>query len=265
MFGSIGPTELILIFVIALLVFGPRKLPEIGKSVGKAIREFKKASDEIKGRIEEEIQASEIKDVGKDLRAGVESLRSEARGIADATGVTDLRKDLKSITDISHPVRGLKEDLKKGFSPDPGPAAPATPSVRPDIAAAAAAVPDPYADRAETAGAGSQAASFAGTAPGDAPAAQAAAAEPEKLDGSKLETAAGRKTAPRVKAKARKRTVKPPVAESAAAPKARRARASAKAPAAGAPGTGPDNRSPAPTDTPKEPGTHERGEGQKIS
>jgi TatA/E family protein of Tat protein translocase len=101
MFGSVGPTELILIFIIALLVFGPKKLPEIGKSVGKAIREFKKASDEIKGRIEEEIQASEIKDIGKDLQSGVNTLRDGIRGIADATGVTDLRNEIKGATDAS--------------------------------------------------------------------------------------------------------------------------------------------------------------------
>lgn len=98
MFGSIGPTELILIFIIALLVFGPKKLPEIGKSVGKAIREFKKASDEIKGRIEEEIQASEIKDIGKDLQSGVNSLRDEIKGIADVSGVTDLKNEIKGAT-----------------------------------------------------------------------------------------------------------------------------------------------------------------------
>ena len=95
MFGSVGPTELILIFIIALLVFGPKKLPEIGKSVGKAIREFKKASDEIKGRIEDEINASEIKDVGRDLQSGVNTLRDGIRGIADSTGITDLKNEIK--------------------------------------------------------------------------------------------------------------------------------------------------------------------------
>ncbi len=75
MFGSIGPTELILIFVVALLVFGPKRLPEIGRSVGKAIREFKKTSEEIKGRIEDEIQASEIKDAARDLRTGVQDIK----------------------------------------------------------------------------------------------------------------------------------------------------------------------------------------------
>lgn len=90
MFGSIGPAELILIFVIALLVFGPKKLPEIGRSVGKALREFKKTSDEIKGRIEEEIEASELKDIGKDIRSGVNELQSGVRGIQD-----NIKKELR--------------------------------------------------------------------------------------------------------------------------------------------------------------------------
>lgn len=46
MFGSLGAPELIVIFVVALLVFGPSKLPELGKSLGEAIRGFKKATSE---------------------------------------------------------------------------------------------------------------------------------------------------------------------------------------------------------------------------
>lgn len=46
MFGSIGMPELIVIFVIALIVFGPSKLPDLGKSLGEAIRGFKKAVTE---------------------------------------------------------------------------------------------------------------------------------------------------------------------------------------------------------------------------
>ena len=82
MFGSIGPAELVLIFIIALLVFGPKKLPEIGRSVGKALREFKKTSEEIKGRIEEEIEASEIKDIRKDLQTGVDNLKSTVKNVS---------------------------------------------------------------------------------------------------------------------------------------------------------------------------------------
>jgi sec-independent protein translocase protein TatA len=56
MFGSIGMPELILIFVVALLVFGPKKLPELGKSLGKGLAEFKKASEDLKKTIEDEIE-----------------------------------------------------------------------------------------------------------------------------------------------------------------------------------------------------------------
>ncbi len=54
--GSLGMQEIIVIFVIALIVFGPRKLPEIGKSLGKGIAEFKRASSELKQTWEDEIQ-----------------------------------------------------------------------------------------------------------------------------------------------------------------------------------------------------------------
>jgi sec-independent protein translocase protein TatA len=59
MFGSIGMPELIIIFVIALIIFGPRKLPELGKSLGKSIAEFKRASNELRNTLEEEIRVDE--------------------------------------------------------------------------------------------------------------------------------------------------------------------------------------------------------------
>jgi sec-independent protein translocase protein TatA len=59
MFGSIGMPELIIIFVIALIIFGPRKLPELGRSLGKSLAEFKKASNELKSTLEEEIRLEE--------------------------------------------------------------------------------------------------------------------------------------------------------------------------------------------------------------
>lgn len=63
MFGSLGLPELLMIFVVALIVFGPRKLPEIGKTLGKALGEFKKASDELKNTIEREVHVEELKDL----------------------------------------------------------------------------------------------------------------------------------------------------------------------------------------------------------
>src|SRR5436189_6265662 len=63
MFGSIGMPELIIIFVIALIIFGPRKLPELGRSLGKSLAEFKKASNELRSTLEEEIRIEEQKEV----------------------------------------------------------------------------------------------------------------------------------------------------------------------------------------------------------
>jgi TatA/E family protein of Tat protein translocase len=67
MFGSIGFPELLVILTIALLIFGPKKLPEVGRSIGKALREFRKTSDEIKEKIEEEIHAEEFKEIKRDI------------------------------------------------------------------------------------------------------------------------------------------------------------------------------------------------------
>ena len=57
--GTIGVPELIVIFVIALIVFGPKKLPELGKSLGKGLAEFRKASNDLRSTIEEEVRAIE--------------------------------------------------------------------------------------------------------------------------------------------------------------------------------------------------------------
>ena len=55
MFGSIGMPELLIILTVALIVFGPRKLPELGRSLGKSLQEFKRASNELKHTLDEEI------------------------------------------------------------------------------------------------------------------------------------------------------------------------------------------------------------------
>jgi TatA/E family protein of Tat protein translocase len=68
MFGSLGLPELLLILAIALLVFGPKKLPEVGRSLGRAMREFKKSTEEIKDKFEEQIRADEFKDIQEDIK-----------------------------------------------------------------------------------------------------------------------------------------------------------------------------------------------------
>jgi len=61
MFGSLGGPELILIFIVGLVVFGPRKLPEIGKSLGKMIGEFKRASADFQRTVEDEVETERLR------------------------------------------------------------------------------------------------------------------------------------------------------------------------------------------------------------
>jgi sec-independent protein translocase protein TatA len=63
MFGPIGMPELIVIMVLALIIFGPRKLPELGRSLGRSLNEFKKASNELKHTLDEEIRVEEQRTV----------------------------------------------------------------------------------------------------------------------------------------------------------------------------------------------------------
>ena len=60
--GSLGMQEIIVIFVLALIIFGPRKLPELGKTLGKGLAEFKKASNELKQTWEEEVRLEKEKE-----------------------------------------------------------------------------------------------------------------------------------------------------------------------------------------------------------
>ena len=69
MFGSIGVPELVLIFIVALLLFGPRKLPDIGRNVGRALGEFRRASNDLKRTIEEEVATEDLRQVARETRA----------------------------------------------------------------------------------------------------------------------------------------------------------------------------------------------------
>src|SRR6266480_1998052 len=71
MFGALGIPELIVIFVVALLVFGPKRLPEIGRTLGKALGEFKKATDDFKNTIEREVRIEELKQIPPTITAAM--------------------------------------------------------------------------------------------------------------------------------------------------------------------------------------------------
>ena len=80
MFGSLGFQELIIIFAVALLVFGPKKLPEVGRSIGRALREFRRTSDEIKEKLEEEIQIDDFKEIKTEINEFKKDLNKDDEG-----------------------------------------------------------------------------------------------------------------------------------------------------------------------------------------
>src|SRR4029077_2276380 len=107
MFGSIGMPELIIIFVIALIIFGPRKLPELGRSLGKSLAEFKRASNELKSTLEEEIRLDE-------QRANLEASKAAAAATPPPVVVPATPGDIAPTASTTTPQ-----------------AAPAAPTIRP--------------------------------------------------------------------------------------------------------------------------------------
>jgi len=78
MFGSLGVPELLLIFFVILIVFGPRRIPEIGRTLGKALGEFRKATDDFKSTIEREVRLEELKKITPTVLTPFEAIsRSE--------------------------------------------------------------------------------------------------------------------------------------------------------------------------------------------
>ncbi len=102
MLGSIGFPELIFIFVVALLVFGPKKLPDVAKMLGKTIREFRKTVNDAKATIEEEIEKADLTKDFKELDKDIKQIT----GADIVDDIKELDKDIKQMT-------GLEEDEKK--------------------------------------------------------------------------------------------------------------------------------------------------------
>ena len=93
--GSIGTQEIIIIFIIALIVFGPRKLPEIGKTIGKGLAEFKKASNELRKTWEDEVKIDKEK-------SAITNAVSENTG--NLTGI---------INEVKNDLTGIADDVSK--------------------------------------------------------------------------------------------------------------------------------------------------------
>jgi TatA/E family protein of Tat protein translocase len=102
-FGTLGMPEIILIFVVALLLFGPRKMPQIGRSIGRALGEFRRASNEFKRTIEDEVASDDLRGVQDDLK-----------------GLRDVGKDLKDLKNtIQNPIQTTMKKALEGTDKEP--------------------------------------------------------------------------------------------------------------------------------------------------
>jgi Tat protein translocase TatB subunit len=105
MFGSIGFPELLLIFIVVLVVFGPKKLPEFAKLLGKAVREFRTTIDEAKSAIQDEIykegMADSIKGISQDVKEALNITGDIGKDVKDALDVGGgIRREFKDAMDI---------------------------------------------------------------------------------------------------------------------------------------------------------------------
>ena len=75
MFTSISGPELLMILILGLLLFGPRKLPQMGRTIGKAFSEFRRATTDFKMNLEREVEASEIKEAVREVDKTVREVK----------------------------------------------------------------------------------------------------------------------------------------------------------------------------------------------
>jgi TatA/E family protein of Tat protein translocase len=83
-FFGIGPMEIVIILIIGLLIFGPAKLPQIGRDLGKALRSFKKAATDLSAEVSKELEeekkeiASDTKQIKQEIAEITKPAKSEA-------------------------------------------------------------------------------------------------------------------------------------------------------------------------------------------
>jgi Tat protein translocase TatB subunit len=151
MFG-IGMPELILIAVVALIVLGPKRLPDLAKSMGRAVREFKKATSELKDTLQVDGEFSEVKKAFTEFQSDVnKTIQSEAGGadkpaVGEAAATATVAAAILPAETAPEPPAAEKlDELKKAFdtwNAGQTPSHPEAPAATPPPAAAPASPPD---------------------------------------------------------------------------------------------------------------------------
>ena len=119
MFG-IGMPEMLVILALALIIIGPKKLPDLAKSLGRAMREFKRATNEFKETIQLDSELSEVKETFNDINDGVKdavdlNLKPEKQNTNEIDSDNDKNEEIDDTKDsASNDFSNLKK-LKKEF------------------------------------------------------------------------------------------------------------------------------------------------------
>ena len=112
--GPLGIPEIIAIFIVALVVFGPKKLPELGKSLGKGLREFNKAKNELKATWDEQLREAE-----RQLQDTKESVHEPVRKAIAAVNSTPPANEISRETDHESRVSPPDKDLSPDHPAEP--------------------------------------------------------------------------------------------------------------------------------------------------
>src|SRR5688500_8175660 len=108
-FFGMGTWEIGLILIVALIIFGPGKLPEVAGQVGKAVRDFRRITSEMTGEFE---RTTGVKDIKKTIEAEISGVKSEVEGVGKS-----IEKDLqKSANTVNATVNSAKTSTKSSTS-----------------------------------------------------------------------------------------------------------------------------------------------------
>lgn len=124
MFGPVGGPELILILVLALLLFGPRKLPQIGRTIGKALAEFRSVTNEFKSTLDREVALKDLQETHQELKTTAREVTGAVRGVARETP-TERPAVAPKTTDPEtgmpdSPPKNVEREAPKPVTPDGG-------------------------------------------------------------------------------------------------------------------------------------------------
>jgi sec-independent protein translocase protein TatA len=117
-----GASEIIFLFILALVIFGPKKLPEIGKTIGKGMREFRKATDDLKSNWEEHLRDTEspvhdlkqtLNDVTSEISASTSEITEEVtKQVHEVTSEAEVEPSLEQQPPVETPQEEIKPDAR---------------------------------------------------------------------------------------------------------------------------------------------------------